>query len=597
MADLTVKTTEIIDGIKLSNNSIGYINYNSLKNKPVSDTTLATAGKFADAKITGDKLKLIFTSVTASDPALQQTFVNKVLRSKNYAAGTYTDGVGYSKTGLWIDMTTGVIHAPGLYTTADSNAHIKGDVTGNVKGNVTGNVNGNVTGNVTGNINGEITATKLTLNSGVTIPASKISGLSTSIANTISSEYLKLGTKYNSSTNSILISSKGELNVTGASIDGMIHGLLTGEFSGKATITDGTIGSCYFTGNGIFVVPAGTISFNNNSTLHGTNGVIDLSNGTIEIKDVATCAGVVTNRILAPMYNKDTIVKILFDNQNNYITMNAKKIIFNSDLTVNKNLTVSTNLTVNKDINVKGTATIEALQIGGVNTISDSNIYFGDKITAENMTLNGKIICNGFDDDKGSIQFYDYFEIAVAKGEYTPKDGLDHPFHRCPVASVTTNGARVAFLRTRTYNGKKQLGVKGQWGTDINGEGNKLSDVGNWETKNITIDGESDIRLKENIRNSSVNALQAVLNMPVREFDWKESKIHQPLGLVADEIEPLDPLLTIGGGYNSDGSMDVKNIDRLLLTEYAIKAIQEQQEIINKQQKEINVLKQTLNIN
>ena len=86
------------------------------------------------------------------------------------------------------------------------------------------------------------------------------------------------------------------------------------------------------------------------------------------------------------------------------------------------------------------------------------------------------------------------------------------------------------------------------------------------------------------------------MDMKVREFDWKETKVHQPLGLVADEIEELDPLLTIGGGYESDGSINIKSIDRLLLTEYAIKAIQEQQNIINKQQKEINTLKQALNI-
>ena len=85
--------------------------------------------------------------------------------------------------------------------------------------------------------------------------------------------------------------------------------------------------------------------------------------------------------------------------------------------------------------------------------------------------------------------------------------------------------------------------------------------------------------------------------MLIREFDWKESKVHQPLGLVADEIEKFDPLLTIGGGYDADGSMNIKSIDRLLLTEYAIKAIQEQQDIINKQQKEIDKLKNILNIN
>ena len=451
-----------------------------------------------------------------------------------------------------------------MYTTADSNAHIKGDVTGNVKGNVTGNVNGNVTGNVTGNINGEITATKLTLNSGVTIPASKISGLSTSIANTISSEYLKLGTKYNSSTNSILISSKGELNVTGASIDGMIHGLLTGEFSGKATITDGTIGSCNIT-NGILNIPAGLITFNQNSRcIHGTKGEVDLFNGTFNFgsgnfvftNNSDKDHGVVfkirpTGKDSSLLYldNTDTLYLMKTVNSNNFIT---------------------------------------SISPASLN-ISDGNNALSLSVNAISFTKNNmcSITFDGNNLKLDNPVFLDHYEKDQPES---------NNYYRRPISSVNTEGLRVGFLRANTLSGKKCLQVKGEWGDD-DGDGNYIGKNAEWATKKIIIDGESDIRLKKNIKNSSVNALQVVLNMPVREFDWKESKIHQPLGLVADEIEPLDPLLTIGGGYNSDGSMDVKNIDRLLLTEYAIKAIQEQQEIINKQQKEINVLKQTLNIN
>lgn len=78
--------------------------------------------------------------------------------------------------------------------------------------------------------------------------------------------------------------------------------------------------------------------------------------------------------------------------------------------------------------------------------------------------------------------------------------------------------------------------------------------------------------------------------MQVRSFDWKTSEIHQKIGLVADEIEKIDPLLTAGGGYNKDGSMNIKQIDRLLLTEYAIKAIQELTNIVRKQNKRIKTL-------
>ena len=85
--------------------------------------------------------------------------------------------------------------------------------------------------------------------------------------------------------------------------------------------------------------------------------------------------------------------------------------------------------------------------------------------------------------------------------------------------------------------------------------------------------------------------------MPVCSFDWIESNIHQPLGLVADEIEKIDPLLVSGGGYNEDGSMNVKQIDRLLLTEYAIKAIQELSAVVKEQGDKIRELEEKLNGN
>lgn len=52
--------------------------------------------------------------------------------------------------------------------------------------------------------------------------------------------------------------------------------------------------------------------------------------------------------------------------------------------------------------------------------------------------------------------------------------------------------------------------------------------------------------------------------------------------------------MTLGGGYNEDGSMNIKQIDRLLLAEYAIKAIQELPEMVKKQNKRIEELERRL---
>ena len=84
----------------------------------------------------------------------------------------------------------------------------------------------------------------------------------------------------------------------------------------------------------------------------------------------------------------------------------------------------------------------------------------------------------------------------------------------------------------------------------------------------------SDIRLKENVEDCTINALNIVEKMDVRQFDWKNGE-HQNIGFIADELENVDPRLTIGGGYLDDGSMNIKSIDTLYLLGYVTKAVQE----------------------
>ena len=103
----------------------------------------------------------------------------------------------------------------------------------------------------------------------------------------------------------------------------------------------------------------------------------------------------------------------------------------------------------------------------------------------------------------------------------------------------------------------------------------------------------SDIRLKENIEDSEVNALELVNRMQVRQFDWKIGG-HQNIGFVADELEKIDPNLTLGGGYDENGEMNVKQINSPYLLNYAIKAIQELSVVVENQNKQIEELKRRL---
>lgn len=175
---------------------------------------------------------------------------------------------------------------------------------------------------------------------------------------------------------------------------------------------------------------------------------------------------------------------------------------------------------------------------------------------------------------------------AYVTGKFTFKDyGVEDSgqnIRRRPVASVTNATNRVAHLSSSVESGKAALTISAQWGST------------NYSLRKLYNDSASDVRLKKNFEDCEVNALDAVCKMPVCSFDWKENGVHQPLGLVADDLEKIDSLLTLGGGYNEDGSINAKQIDRLLLTEYAIKAIQELSAKVDEQEKRIKELERRL---
>lgn len=173
----------------------------------------------------------------------------------------------------------------------------------------------------------------------------------------------------------------------------------------------------------------------------------------------------------------------------------------------------------------------------------------------------------------GTLYFTDYGQIDS-----------NGSVKRIPIASVGSDKLKVAYISSTVQNGKKSIYVNGQYGKTGN----------NYSGYYFYNDATSDIRLKENIGVCNVNALSAINKMNICSFDWKEEKNHQSLGLIADELEKIDPMLTLGGGYDSNGSMNVKCIDRLLLTEYAIKGIQELYEQYKLQKKEIQKLKKEI---
>ena len=181
----------------------------------------------------------------------------------------------------------------------------------------------------------------------------------------------------------------------------------------------------------------------------------------------------------------------------------------------------------------------------------------------------------------GTLMFYDLENQTKKSGKVK----------RQPVASVSADDSQVAYLfsGTGSKHGEtivhRRLGIRAKWG----GTG--------FSTDYLYTDGQvSDIRLKENIENSETDALETVNRMKVRQFDWKERMggWHQNIGFVADELEEIDPNLALGGGYDENGEMDVKQINSPYLLNYAIKAIQELSAKVDEQDKRIKELERRL---
>jgi hypothetical protein len=91
----------------------------------------------------------------------------------------------------------------------------------------------------------------------------------------------------------------------------------------------------------------------------------------------------------------------------------------------------------------------------------------------------------------------------------------------------------------------------------------------------------SDQRLKDNIVDAS-SALSKINSVKIRSFDWKETGNHVDFGVIAQELIIVAPECVTKGQDNEDSTIKTSwAVDTSALVPAMIKAIQEQQTIIN----------------
>lgn len=188
---------------------------------------------------------------------------------------------------------------------------------------------------------------------------------------------------------------------------------------------------------------------------------------------------------------------------------------------------------------------------------------------------------------------------AYVQGSFSFEDSEQtderSPVRRRPIATLGTVGKKVAFIGCgQTQTGGSDIGTSYKNYIEVRGQ---FTGAKNFVTsKFYSGSAPSDIRLKENIESSETDALETVNRMKVRQFDWKERMggWHQNIGFVADELEEIDPNLALGGGYDENGEMDIKQINSPYLLNYAIKAIQELSAKVDEQEEHIKELERRL---
>lgn len=157
-----------------------------------------------------------------------------------------------------------------------------------------------------------------------------------------------------------------------------------------------------------------------------------------------------------------------------------------------------------------------------------------------NSTISGSLTISGNVSISGALTFPAY-------------DGSKYR----PIGSAGSSGNYIGKMGSHsTY-----VAVTAQWGAT------------SFSVKNVTV-SSSDVRLKTNIQDTNITAMDTINAMPVRQFDWKEGG-HWYIGMVADELEILDKNLAVGGGYTEDGALNVKSVDTWYLMGYVVKGMQE----------------------
>lgn len=241
-------------------------------------------------------------------------------------------------------------------------------------------------------------------------------------------------------------------------------------------------------------------------------------------------------------------------------------------------------LTLYHNIDVLNKTTTKTLQVANtVNVGGDSNIEGNLTVRSDFGVTGGAIVRETFRVDNGlyasgGATISGKTEIKGILKTQRADNGENG--HTIVVSSLAETGG---VFMLNSYTGKS-LQVFGNWGVK-----------GKSSTQYISTNS-SDIRLKENIKESHISGLQLINKIPLYEFDWKRDKQHQKIGFIADQLEKIDSNLSLGSQkpYDENGNPIYKSVNTFYLQGFEIKAIQELSQQNQELKKEIDSLKKEI---
>lgn len=181
--------------------------------------------------------------------------------------------------------------------------------------------------------------------------------------------------------------------------------------------------------------------------------------------------------------------------------------------------------------------------------------------------------------------------------------GIGNPIYRLDVADNVINGYVARFRNSNTTSASKGIIIQTGPNTNptsssyyalfLDGNGTNIGGIRGDGSGGTMYSTTSDRRLKQNIKTFD-KGLETLSLLNPTSYQMKSNPNQDEIGFIAQELQEVLPNM-VGGSPSDDVNESPMTVDYGRMTPVIVAAVQEQQVIIEAQQKEIDALKKKLN--